>query len=250
MDYRVQIAFYDVLWISAVTAFVVARFVWPTVRARKIRRLDARADDDPEVRQEARAELMGQLAYDAENGLPLRPEVMLRLAELEILDGLAPDAIQKLEQLEWYVSGQPLLWQTTLLHLANAYLTVERPERAVDAARRAIPLHPDGANLARAYLVIAFVEQNQPREALEALADVRPGDLSPRMRARLLVAEARAHCNSPPDQATRNLGLAEQRLREVMRQDRPLVERLVRERASEPVAAIATRLLTEQGPYR
>ena len=245
MDYRAQIAFYDVLWISAVTAFVVARFVWPTVRARKIRRLDARADDDPEVRQEARAELMGQLAYDAENGLPLRPEVMLRLAELEILDGLAPDAIQKLEQLEWYVSGQPLLWQTTLLHLANGYLTVERPERAVDAARRAIPLHPDGANLARTYLVMALVEQNQPAEALEALAALRPGDLSPRMRARLSVAEARAHCNSE-----RDLGLAEQRLREVMRQDRPLVERLVRERAAEPVAAIATRLLTEQGPYR
>jgi hypothetical protein len=245
MDYRAQIAFYDVLWISAVTAFVVARFVWPTVRARKIRRLDARADEDPEVRQQARAELLGQLAYDAENGLPLRPEVVLRLAELEILDGLAADAIMRLEQLEWYVSSQPHFRQLTLLHLCSAYLAEHRPERAVDAARRAATHPGEGQAVARAYLVIALVEQGQPEEALTALNDVRPGDLSPRMRSRLAVAEARAHCNSQ-----RDLGMAERRLREVLSQDRPLVERLVRERAGEPVAAIATRLLTEQGPYR
>src|SRR5205823_3093048 len=110
------------------------------------------------------------------------------------------------EQLEWYVSSQPHLWQLTLLHLASAYLVVNRPERAVDAARRASHLPGDGATLARAYVVMALVEQGQPEEALTALPEVRAGDLSPRMRSRLAVAEARAHCNSQ-----RDLGMAERR---------------------------------------
>jgi hypothetical protein len=239
-----SLAWSDLFWLSAVAAFVAARFVWPTLRERRIRALDGRANEDPAVRQRARVELMNQIEADMNEGR-LRPEVVLRLAELETLDGLALDAALRLEALEWAVADRPELWQLTLLHLANAYLASERPDRAADAAYRASQLQGESRDLALSYLCVAQVEQGLYPAATELLSRLAEASLPAAMRARLQLAEARIICNAGGDH-----GRAERLMREAMREQRPLLERLTRERSADAAGALATRLLAEQGPYR